>query len=345
MTHSQSNVLKTCLLAAVLVATAAGAFADEPTVRHGDVQFTPVANESQVVPKPFQLAAQKFAFEQKPQTSWTEGVAMSLVTFPSPVVTAEANNNTVHCEYFQPTTPGKHPAVIVLHILGGDFPLARVFANNFAQHGVAALFVKMPYYGERRQPGSTARMVSTDPEETARGMTQAVKDIRCAAAWLAAQDEVDPKQLGVFGISLGGITASLAASAEPRFVKICPVLAGGDLGLILRDSQEHHLSAARERWLAQGHSIDELDKLMKSIDPCCCLSADASRKVLMLNAEHDEIIPRECTDRLCQAFGNPPVVWYDCGHYTAALHILDALERTAEFFSETKVEGGIRKAE
>jgi dienelactone hydrolase len=345
MTHSRSNFLKTGLLA-VLVATTAGvAFADEPTIRRGEVQFTPVANESQDVPKPFRLAAQKFAFEQKPQTSWTDGVAMSLVTFPSPVVTPEANNNTVHCEYFQPTTLGKHPAVIVLHILGGDFPLARVFANNFAQRGIAALFVKMPYYGERRQPGSPARMVSTDPEETARGMTQAVKDIRCAAAWLAAQDEVDSKQLGIFGISLGGITASLAAAAEPRFVKVCPTLAGGDLGLILRDSQEHHLSAARERWLAQGHSIDELDNLMKTIDPCCCLHADKQRKVLMLNAEHDEIIPRECTDRLCKAFGNPPVIWYDCGHYTAALHILDALQRTADFFADAKAEGKTQKAE
>jgi len=322
--------------APIILAAPVGAFADEATVRRGEVQFAPVASETQVVPKPFQLAAGKFGFEQKPQTSWTDGVAMSLVTFASPVVTPEANNNTVHCEYFCPTTPGKHSAVIVLHILGGDFPLARVFANNFAQHGVAALFVKMPYYGERRQPGSPVRMVSTDPEETARGMTQAVKDIRYAAAWLAAQDEVDPKQLGVFGISLGGITASLAASAEPRFVKVCPALAGGDLGLILRDSQEHHLSAARERWLAQGHSIDDLDNLMKTIDPCCCLHADANRKVLMLNAEHDEIIPRECTDRLCQAFGNPPIVWYNCGHYTAALHIIDALQRTADFFGSDK---------
>ena len=94
---------------------------------------------------------------------------------------------------------------------------------------MAALFVKMPYYGERRQPGSSARMVSTNPEETVRGMTQAVKDIRYAAAWLSAQEEVDSSAIGVFGISLGGITASLAATAEPRFTKICPVLAGGDL--------------------------------------------------------------------------------------------------------------------
>src|SRR5262249_9377299 len=149
-----------------------------------------------------------------------DDVKLSLVTFPSPVTTPERNNNTVHGEYYRPAAAGKYPACVVLHIMGGDFPLARTFANALAHRKVAALFVIMPYYGPRRQPDSTARMVSADPRETVRGMTQAVKDIRYAAAWLAAQPEVDRDQLGIFGISLGGITAALAGTAEPRFHKI-----------------------------------------------------------------------------------------------------------------------------
>jgi cephalosporin-C deacetylase-like acetyl esterase len=249
------------------------------------------------------------------------------------VVTPEKNNNTVHCEYFCPATPGKHPACVVLHILGGDFPLARMFAGNLAQHGVAALFVKMPYYGERRQPGSAARMISTNPTETVAGMTQAVKDIRYAAAWLAAQDEVDSQQLGIFGISLGGITASLAASAEPRFTKVCPVLAGGDFSQVMENSTESHLKAAREHWLAEGHTLAGLVDVMKPIDPCTYCHPVAGRKVLMLNATNDEVIPRACTDRLWQSLGQPEIVWYDCGHYSAVLHILDALDRAGNFFA------------
>ena len=109
---------------------------------------------------------------------------------PSPVASPDPENNTVHAEYFRPEAAGRRPAVVVLHILGADFALSRYVAARLADRGVAALFVKLPYYGERRQPNSPARMVSTDPEETARGMTQAVKDIRYAAAWLTAQDEV-----------------------------------------------------------------------------------------------------------------------------------------------------------
>ena len=151
-----------------------------------------------------------------PQPNVSDEVNVAWLTFPSPVHTPCEANNTVHCEYYCPTSPGKHPACIVLHILGGDFPLSRTFANALAHRGVAALFVIMPYYGPRRDPDSPVRMVSSDPEQTVRGMIQAVKDIRSAAAWLGEQPEVDPQQLGIFGISLGGITASLAAEAEPR---------------------------------------------------------------------------------------------------------------------------------
>ncbi|HTQ40144.1 MAG TPA: alpha/beta hydrolase family protein [Pirellulales bacterium] len=325
---------KIAFVACVMALPVVPGLADDVAPRQGQIHFEPVPDEAHAVPEPFRLAAQTFSFEQTALPKWSDDVAISTVTFPSPVVTPEPNNNTVHCEYFRPAKAGKYPACVVLHIMGGDFPLARLFANNLAQHGVAALFVHMPYYGERRQPNSKARMISTDPQETVRGMIQAVKDIRFAAAWLAAQDEVDPQQLGIFGISLGGITASLAAAAEPRFVKVCPVLAGGDLSLVLRDSQEKHLAAAKQHWLAHGHSLDELTELMKTVDPCSYAAYLSGRKVLMFNALHDEVIPRPCTDSLWEAFGRPNIEWYDCGHYTAILHVLDALDKTATFFSQ-----------
>jgi dienelactone hydrolase len=335
MLHRRLYVSAVLLSLATIASIAPAA---EPEVRHGEVRFEPAAEESHAVPERFRLEAATFAFEQTPQPNWQGDVQVSLVTFPSPVNTPHENNNTVHCEYFRPAKPGKYPACVVLHILGGDFPLARLFAYNLAEHGVAALFVKMPYYGERRQPGVSVRMISTDPAQTVAGMTQAVKDIRYAAAWLSAQEEVDASQLGIFGISLGGITATLAAEAEPRFTKCCPVLAGGDLNRILCDSEEKHLVEARQRWLAGGHSLAELVDLMKSIDPCTYGDRLRDRKVLMLNAEHDEVIPRVCTDSLCEALGKPQIFWYDAGHFSAMLHIGDALDRVAAFFGPASSE-------
>ena len=220
--------------------------------------------------------------------------------------------------------------MIVLHILGGDFPLARVFASALAHNGTAALFLKMPYYGPRRDPQSPRRMISKDPRETVEGMTQAVLDIRQAAAWLAARDEIDPQRLGVFGISLGGITGALAATAEPRLKNVCLLLAGGDVGRITWEAKE--LADVRRSWTEKGGSKDEFIDLMQSIDPVRYGQNVRGRRILMLNAKSDEVIPRQCTDSLWKSFGEPEIVWYDGGHYSVALHILNAITRTTHFF-------------
>jgi dienelactone hydrolase len=308
-----------------------GASIERPE-RRGEIRFEPDANEQTSVPKPFQLDARTFEFQQKPQPSISDDVSLSLVTFPSPVKTKYESNNTVHCEYYCPTTPGKHSACVVLHILGGDFPLARTFATALAHRGVASLFVIMPYYGPRRPPDANVRMISADPQQTVNGMTQAVKDIRYAAAWLAAQTEVDKDQIGVFGISLGGITAALAGAAEPRFHKICPVLAGGSIASVIWDSTESHAIEARRRWLAGGGTRDSLIDLLKTVDPACYGDCVRGRTILMLNASHDEVIPKKCTEALWQAFGRPQIYWYNAGHYSAIWHIVDAIGRVTDFF-------------
>lgn len=325
-----------CLVAATVCAIIArnGLAADEATTRRGEVEFQPDPQEQTAVPEPFRLERAKFTFEAKRQPAISDDIELWEITFPSPVKTDSKANNTVHCEYYRPAAAGRYPACVVLHILGGDFPLSRMFATALAHRGVAALFVIMPYYGPRRDPDSKLRMVSTDPEQTVRGMTQAIKDIRYAAAWLAAQPEVDASQLGVFGISLGGITASLAAEAEPRFQKVCPVLAGGGVGKILWESSEPHLAEARKKWIASGGTRESLLDLMKTIDPANYGDRVRGRKILMLNADHDEVIPKPCTEALWQAFGQPKIEWYHAGHYTAAWYLPIAIATVTDFFAK-----------
>ncbi|MCA9249013.1 MAG: alpha/beta hydrolase family protein, partial [Planctomycetales bacterium] len=341
------------LLAAVMFT--AGACADEPSTPErqatssdaaltGTIVFKPTTKEPNVAER-FQLAAHEFDFQQQETVRVGQSYSVSHVTFPSPVTTKHEANNTVHCEYFRPLSGDRDgnddaasavngkpvPGVVVLHILGGDFPLARMFCMRFASHGVAALFVKMPYYGPRRTPGEPARMVSSDPKQTVRGMTQAVLDVRRAVAWLGAQEEIDGERLGVFGISLGGITASLAATAEPRIVKVCPVLAGGDIGQVAWQSPE--LAKYRDRWKSEGYTQNSVVALMRQIDPVTYAGGVAGKKILMINATADEVIPRRCTESLWVAFGKPPIVWFDGGHYSAAFHILDCLRLSSEFFA------------
>lgn len=334
----QSPVRKVFALALTcVIGVAPAAFGADAEVASGVIQYEPPKDES-AVPARFRLPAHAFAYEESLLGQMTEDLAISLITFPSPVVTTEENNNTVHCEYYRPLHASKSdpaPGVVVLHILGGDFELARLFCNAMAHRGTAALFLIMPYYGPRRQPDSPRRMISPDPRETVEGMTQAVLDIRQAIAWLGDRPEVDENNLGVFGISLGGITGALAMTAEPRIQNACLLLAGGDVGKVAWESRE--LEKVRRQWLERGGSKEEFLGLMKEVDPSSYAANARGRRILMLNAKEDEVVPPACTVSLWKGFGEPEIVWYDGGHYSVARHIFSALGRTTRFFQNTNL--------
>jgi dienelactone hydrolase len=303
--------------------------AQDQDVDRGTARF--VALDKEKCPKLFRLEDHEFDYQVRWRDFDSPRYELADVTFPSPVKTPHERNNTVHCELYRPKHAGKRPAVIVLHILGGDFALARLFCHSLNQGGTTALFLKMPYYGPRREPGVNRRMIAEDPEETVAGMTQAVLDIRRAAAFLASRDDVDPEQIGILGVSLGGITASLAAEAEPRIQNVCLLLAGGDFPKIAAESAE--FKKERERFLASGKDPSRLLEGVRQVDPLTYAELLRDRRVLMLNAKSDEVIPRACTESLWTAAGKPEIIWLSGGHYSVMRHLPTALIRANHFFA------------
>lgn len=301
----------------------------------GAISFEPAEGEP-LVPEPFRLETHRFNYDSK-LFRGSDRVRMHKVTFPSPIATAVAENNTVHAEYFQPAGKGPFPACVVLHILGGDFLLSETVANHLAQHGIAALFVKMPYYGERRGKTSPRRMISREPQQSVEGMTQAVLDIRRATAWLASRPEVDPQRLGITGISLGGIMSALAAAGEPRLKNVAIVLGGGKLADVLWANEINEAREFREKWLAQGGTQESFRRTLAPVDPATYGHLLKGRRVLMIAAKSDEVVLPECAEALWESIGKEPrLVWLDSGHYTAIRYLPRELVRLDMFFNEAR---------
>ena len=300
----------------------------------GSVAFRNTADAGKV-PKRFRLKDHRFSYS----TTYTRSsgpVRIYQVQFPSPVTTQLTTNNTVHAEYFQPEGKGPFPAVVVLHILGGAFPLSEMVANGLARKKVAALFVKLPYYGERRGK-SRQRFLNFEPDITQRNFTQAVLDIRRAAAWLADRPEIDAKQLGITGISLGGIMSALAGPVEPRFGKIAIFLGGGNLGEMVWSHQNRAATAFRKSWIARGETRESFVKKVRPVDPVTYGSLLKERKVLMIAARDDEIVPPKSTIALWEAAGKKPkLVWLKAGHISAALFLYGEMQRLTKFFQPDK---------
>lgn len=298
----------------------------------GEVAFRPGAEEA-AVPERFRLEPATFAYERTP--IYDAGrYSVSKLTFPSPVKSPDEANNTVHAEYFEPVGfPGRRPAVVVLHILGADFPLARYLAARLADRGVAALFVKLPYYGERRPEGGPGpvprKFLSDDIERTMASMRQGVCDVRRASQWLASRPNVDPERLGVTGISLGGIVSSLVVSVDPEIKTAALLLAGGDLANVLWEMPE--TAPFRRAWSEAGKTVADLKALTEPYDPLTYAAGMAGKRILMIAGNVDEVIPPASARALWEAGGRPPIVWYDCGHYSAAGFLLPAMRRAVAF--------------
>lgn len=298
----------------------------------GAVDFRPGPREAEV-PARFRLEPATFTFERTPIHD-AGRYTVSKLTFPSPITSPDEANNTVHAEFFDPVGfPGKRPAVVVLHILGSDFPLSRYLAARLADRGVAALFVKLPYYGERRPlygPGPVpSKFLSADIERTMNSMRQGICDVRRGLRWLASRPNIDPERLGMTGISLGGIVSSIVVSVDPDVNAAVLLLAGGDLAKVLWEMPE--TAPFRESWTAAGKTVADLRTLTAPYDPLTYARGMTGKKVLMIAGTVDEVIPPASARALWETGGRPAIIWYECGHYSAAGYLLPGIRRAVDF--------------
>ena len=130
------------------------------------------------------------------------------VMFPSGPITLAGSLLT-------PTTPGPHPAVVVVH---GARPNARAPYRNFAlqtfvQHGVAVLI-----YDKRGYGASTGKAGDASLSDLA-------DDVSAAVRYLQSRTEIDPTRIGLQGDSQAGWIMPLAATRTPAIAFLVMVSA------------------------------------------------------------------------------------------------------------------------
>ncbi len=303
---------------------AADAAEPGPPATEGEVRFV-CDDEKCHVPDRFRLPPHEFPFEQRLKYDLTHsGVEVFDVTFPSPVTSPHPENNTVYAEYFRPKRAGgKLPAVVVLDILDGKGVVSRGAAMWLAQHGVAAMALTMPYYGPRRPAGVRVRMLSPDVDRSVANVRQAVLDGRRAVAWLGSRPEVDPDRLGVVGTSLGSFTGGLLAAAEPRVHSACLLLTGG--GLVDAFYSHPQAGLIAQALLLAGVTREKLQRLIAPVDPLTYADRLRDKKLLLIGASRDDVVPPEALRRLWEATGRPKIVWFDATHVGAAAYAFPAM--------------------
>jgi dienelactone hydrolase len=288
----------------------------------------------QKILKAYEFTEAEFSWTLK-ETRQGEKFTQYWLSFPSAVKTDVPENNTVWCRFWQPKDGAKRrPAAVLLHWLGGNFSTLEIVGQRMAEGGIATVMLYMPNYGPRvPKDAPRQKAQNQDMDAMIATMRQAVLDVRRAGDWLARRPDVEPSRIGLVGISLGAVIGSLTAGVDDRFGRSVFLIGGGDLpSIVMNGSKE--TAVAKERLEKEGFTVDKLRAMWKDVEPITFASRVRPDEILLINAEADEVIPKECTERLAAAMGSPEIRWFKGGHYALLFQLGKALKDITAHLSE-----------
>lgn len=150
---------------------------------------------------------------------------------------------------------GKLPAVIVLHGTGGNKEGVRSWLEELAKQGIVGVAIDARYHGARVPgvKGSTAYVDAiTKAWQTPAGRAMehpfyydTVWDLWRLVDVLQIVEFIDPKRIGMMGISMGGIQTWLAASVDERVALAAPLIG----------VQSFRWSLENEKWQGRANTI------------------------------------------------------------------------------------------
>lgn len=214
-----------------------------------------------------------------------------------------------------------YPCVIIMHGYGGNKNGLQMLAPVFAMQGIATFAIDAEYHGDRKQPGSD--IFSAYLYRNRDAIIQTVIDLRRAIDFLQSRQEIDGKRIGYIGLSMGGILGGILAGVDERVQAPILIVAGGDWGYLFRTSQHSTVRQLREKHPELFKSAQKMNEIMGAVDPVNWVAHIAPRPLLMINGTNDQIVPKECTERLFAAAKEPKeIVWLEGGHIPQPVAVL-----------------------
>jgi dienelactone hydrolase len=267
---------------------------------------------------------------------WTE----YSLEFPSAMVSASPENNTVPLRVFIPRgKDGPFPSVVILHYWGAkDIRVERSLADRLAERGIASIIMTLPYHLGRTPAGyrSGELAIQPDPEKLRFTMAQAAVDVKRTVDFIETRPEFDASRIGISGTSLGALISALAFGVDSRLTHGAFILGGADLAEILWSSSL--VVDAREALRKRGFTFERLRAELTDVEPLTYLPARRESPAFVIGGKYDTIMPPASTQALIEAFDKPKTLWLETGHYGGIFVQSRILKEVTNFF-ETEFSG------
>lgn len=185
----------------------------------------------------------------------------------------------------------KFPATLLIHKLGDDLDSERQIAGFGADsdRGIVML-IYLPHFGPRK---GGASFITKVPEDFELNVLQSLLDIHQSYRILQSLPDVKTDDLGLMGLSLGGMITLISAGIDPVFDRYATNVGGGDLANIVTyrktgdvDSQTGHVLKDVD-W-----SVDQARFFLSRFDAITWSLKVKGKSILMINAKNDELISK-----------------------------------------------------
>ncbi len=203
-----------------------------------------------------------------------------------------------------PAGVARPPVALILHGVTGskDAPYVRAISRLLREAGFATIAIDSMYHGDRARPDRDPRFHNFTSYTNRDAAVQTALDCMRALDYTASRDNLDAGRIGFVGFSQGTIVGTPFCARDERVRAVALVVGGGNF---LRMYPPARNPAARER----------AERIAETIDPVHHVGLLSPRPLLMVNATRDELIPRECTEDLFAAAGEPKrILWYEATH-------------------------------
>jgi dipeptidyl aminopeptidase/acylaminoacyl peptidase len=225
-----------------------------------------------------------------------------------------------------PHSRAKFPAIIICHGVGANKSDFTEFAVSLAKRGYYVLLFDFRAHGE-----SGGGRTSLGYHEQ--------KDILAALSILKSREEIDLDRIGIYGFSMGGATAILAAAQSGTFSAIVTDSAFTSLKDQSRTAVTsfYHLPSFPFLHLATiGYELYFRTRV-ENIAPVNVIAKISPIPILIIAGEGDKLIPAENGQQLFAAAGEPKELWiipvsYHGGTIVAAGSMYG--EKVGEFFDK-----------
>ncbi len=256
--------------------------------------------------------------------------------FKSPVDTQNEKNDTVYC--LLKDTENKERVCILVHGLGMRTGSKWDESIHYIPKGMGACSIDLPYH-RHRDTGKDLLTAFQDGIFSLIFFRQGTLDIIRTVDLLK---NLGYREVDIIGISLGSFFSLMAMGLDERIKKGVLLLSGGDQGLITWKSpamfkvrKQHrveHITRAKclkcrsffpdfIHAVKNGNYPDEIksDVICFYFDTLSFAPLVNPKRVLMINALFDIMIPRESTIKLHKALGEPLIRWLPAGHLSLSI--------------------------